>query len=247
MHLTGRQLLITGVLLLAASVAAPNRGLAVELDIDLLATQAQFRALGDEAGLALGYPQAAPAEALGFPGFDVGIEATVTPIDSDNIYWQLAFSGDPPDYLPVPRLRARVALPFGIDVGAVYAKIPYIVAGMIGGEIKWSVIKGGVAMPAVAVRGAYSTLLNVDELGLTSYSADVSVSKGFLIFTPYLGVGQVWTEAEDKSTPPNFNTERHSNTRMFVGLQIGIPLIRFTAEAAFAEVQSYTARLSAGF
>ena len=236
--------LLTSILIgLVITVATPLDVNAVDLDIDAL-SQAEFKNLSEEAGLAISYVAAAPAEQLGFPHFDVGVEATATTIDSDASYWQNAFSGDPPDFLVVPKLRARMGLPFGVDVGAVYSTIPYIKVSMIGGEVKWALLRGGVTMPAVAIRGSYTTLLGVDELKLSTYSADLSISKGITIFTPYAGVGQIWITAEDESPAPNLNSERHSKTRGFVGLQIGIPLVRFVMEAAFSTVQSYTARLS---
>ncbi|MEW6325383.1 MAG: hypothetical protein AB1515_08350 [Nitrospirota bacterium] len=239
----------SGILCLAIAmhVATAGLGRAIDFEFDPGLTQALFKDLGEEAGLAVSYMPAAPAEPLGFPGFDIGIEATATSIDSDDAHWQLAFSGDPPDFLVVPKLRARVGLPFGIDIGAVYSSIPYIKAGLLGGEVKWAALKGGAVMPAVAVRGAYTTLLSVDELDLTTYSADLSISKGFLIFTPYAGVGQVWIQAEEKSAAVALSDERISKTRGFVGLQIGVPLVSFLVEAAFASVPSYTARLSVGF
>jgi hypothetical protein len=239
--------LLTSILIgLVITVATPLDATAVDLDIDAL-TQQQFKDLSEEVGLAISYVAAAPAEPLGFPHFDIGVEATVTTIDSDASYWQTAFNGDPPDFLVVPKLRARIGLPLGIDLGAIYATIPYVKVNLIGGEVKWALLRGGVTMPAVAIRGAYTTLLGVDELKMETYSADLSISKGFTIFTPYAGVGQIWSRAQDKSSGPTLNTEQHSNTRGFVGLQIGIPLVRFVIEAAFLTVQSYTARLSVGF
>lgn len=245
-HLRHRILVasVTFCFAMVIHIVTPPPGAADDFDLTGL-LQDQFEALSEEAGLAISYAPAAPAEPLGFPHFDVGAEATITKIDSDALYWQAAFNGDPPSYLPVPKLRARVGLPFGVDVGAIYSTIPYIKVNVIGGEIKWAVFKGGIVMPAIALRGAYTTVLNVNEIDLDVYSADLSISKGFLIFTPYAGVGQVWIKAEEETG--TLEPERHSKTRGFVGLQIGVPLIRFAAEAAFSSVQSYTARLSVGF
>jgi hypothetical protein len=225
----------------------------INLDPNIL-TQSLFRDLSEEAGLAISYTAAAPAEPLGFPHFDVGVETSVTQIHSNATYWQAAFynNGTPPRVLPLPKLRARVGLPFGIDLGGNYAYLPGTNISMAGGEIKWAPYKGGIIMPAVAIRGTYTTLLGVSDLSIQTFGADLSISKGFAIFTPYLGVGQIWIKSKVTSSDPsivalNIRPETISRTRGFVGLQIGIPLIRFVAEAAFSAIPTYTARLSVGF
>jgi hypothetical protein len=252
MHLNDhvRRFIIVGAVCSAVAaqmVLMPPRATAVDFEIPPGFTQAQFDAMAEDAGLAVSYAAAAPAEPLGFPHFDVGVEATATKINPNDAHWSAVFNGDAPSYLLVPKLRARMGLPFGIDIGAIYSTIPYVKAGLLGGEVKWAAYKGSVVMPAIALRGTYTTTLNVDELKMETYSADISISKGFLVFTPYAGVGQVWVKAEEKSALVTLSPERFSKTRGFVGLQIGIPLIRFVLEGAFSTVQSYTARLSVGF
>src|SRR3990172_10016953 len=94
-----RRVIIAGAVcgvVAAQIIMMPPRAAAANLDLDLLTSQAQFKTLSEEAGLALGYPQAAPAEAIGFPGFDIGVEATLTKIDSNAAYWQAAFNNDAP-------------------------------------------------------------------------------------------------------------------------------------------------------
>jgi hypothetical protein len=210
-------------------------------------TQSEFHNLSKEAGLAISYAAAAPAEPLGFLHFDVGVEASVTNIDSGASYWQSAYTGSVPDYLVVPKLRGRFGLPFGIDVGAEYAYVPSSDIRMAGGEIKWAFFKGSTLMPAVSVRGTYTTLMGISDVDLQTYGADLNISKGIAIFTPYLGVGQVWIKSSTSSSVVSLSDETISETRGFLGLQVGIPLFSFVAEAAFSSIPTYTARLSMGF
>jgi hypothetical protein len=210
-------------------------------------TQNEFHNLSKQAGLAISYLAAAPAEPLGFLHFDIGVEASVTNIDSGASYWQSAYTGSVPDYLVVPKLRGRFGLPFGIDVGAEYAYVPSSDIRMAGGEIKWAFFKGSTVMPAVSVRGSYTTLMGVSDVDLQTYGADVNISKGFAILTPYLGVGEVWIKSSTSSSSVSLSDETISETRGFIGLQVGIPLISFVAEAAFSSIPTYTARLSMGF
>jgi len=210
-------------------------------------TQSQFHDLSEEAGLAISYLAAAPAAPLGFLHFDVGVEASFTHINSGASYWQSAFTGSVPDYLIVPKLRARLGLPFGIDVGADYAYVPDTNIKMAGGELKWALLKGGALMPAVSIRGSYTALMGVSDIDLQTYGADVNISKGIAIFTPYLGVGEVWIRSSSSSSAVSLSAETISKTRGFIGVQIGIPLFSFVAEAAFSSIPTYTARLSMGF
>jgi hypothetical protein len=210
-------------------------------------TQSEFHNLSKEAGLAISYLAAAPAEPLGFLHFDIGVEASVTNIDSGASYWQSAYTGSVPDYLVVPKLRGRFGLPFGIDVGAEYAAVPSSDIRMAGGEIKWAFFKGSTVMPAVSVRGSYTTLMGVSGINLQTYGVDANISKGFAIVTPYLGVGEVWIKSSTSGSSPSLSDESISETRGFVGVQVGIPLFSFVAEAAFSSIPTYTARLSMGF
>lgn len=241
-----RQALIASGMLLTLGVAIqPSRASDITLPPGF--TQSYFHDLTEQAGLAISFTQDAPAAALGFPHFDLGVESSFTQIDSGAPYWQLTYPGNPPHLLPVPRLRVRFGLPFGIDVGGIYGYAPNTNARMAGGEIKWAIIPGGTVMPAIAVRGSYTALLGVGDINLQTYAADLSISKGFAIFTPYLGVGEILIRSSENSQSVSLNSEEIMETRYFVGVQVGIPFISFAMEAAFSSIPTYTARLSVGF
>ncbi|MBI3358634.1 MAG: hypothetical protein HY037_03480 [Nitrospirae bacterium] len=157
--------------------------------------QAEFKSLSKELGLAVSYLPVSPAEPLGIVGFDVGIEVTAVSTESDSF----AKVGDPPKTLILPKLHLQKGLPLGIDIGAIYSKVSAIDASLVGGEIKYAIIAGNVALPAVAVRGAFTKLLGVDSLDLSTVSADLSVSKGFAFITPYAGAGLVKVTSKEKA------------------------------------------------
>lgn len=226
----------------------PNSVQAGDSDIDLSllgGVQSDFKELSRELGLATAYKPTAPAEALGILGFDVGIEMTFADIDNDSSYWSNA-TGDVPGILPVPKLHAIKGLPFNIDVGAMYSKVPSSDISLLGAELKWAFIEGGVVTPAVAVRGAYTKLDGVDGLDFNTKSLDVSVSKGFTLLTPYAGIGKVWIES-DPTGVPALQKEDISETKMFAGLKISLALLKIVAEYELAEIPSYSLKLSLGF
>jgi len=246
MHRRIRQALTAASLLLTLGFAVqPSAASDITLPVGF--TQSNFHDLTEQAGIAIGLMQAAPAAGMGFPHFDVGVQGSFTQIDSGAAYWQLAYPGNPPHLLPAPMLRARVGLPFGIDIGGAYGYAPGTNASMAAGEIKWAFIPGGVTMPAVAIRGSYTVLLGVGDINLQTYAADLSISKGFAIFTPYIGVGELWIKSSENSALVSLSSESILKTRGFVGIQIGFPIIRIAVEAAYASIPTYTARLSVGF
>ncbi len=217
-------------------------------------TQEQFKNFSRDFGLAISYVPLAPAEPLGdkLPGFDIGIEVTAVSLDTDKDYWKAveAVSGDKvPSTLPVPKLHAQVGFPFvPIDLGVVYTKIPGTNIEYMGGEIKYAILKGGVAMPALAIRGAYTKLSGVEDLDLSTRYLDLSISKGIAMVTPYAGYALVWIDSKEKSDLVTLQDESLTEGKAFVGAKITFfPLMNLVAEADFAEVNSYSLRLNLSF
>jgi hypothetical protein len=223
---------------------------AADNDIVLLPgyLQSEFKDLSETLGLLISYKPLAPAEPLGILGFDIGVEVTAVDIDQDASFLTKAISdANPPSYFVFPKLHAQKGLPFGIDVGVVYAKIQDSNIGLIGGEVKWAILKGSVATPALALRGSYTTLLGVGSLDLSTYGVDLSASKGFAFLTPYIGVGQVWIQSEANVPGLNLSDESLSRTKGFAGLKAKLLLLSLVAEAEISEVPSYTFRANVSF
>lgn len=229
-------------------LASFDRAWAINADIHLITgiTQKEFKDFSTEAGLALSYIPAAPAEPLGITGFDIGIEATIADIHEDRSYWT-KITSDPPSVLVVPKLHAQKGLPFGFDIGAVYSNIPQSNIAMIGGELKWAYLAGNTALPAIALRGSYTKLLGVGDLSLDTFGADVSISKGIAFVTPYAGYGQVWVRSKEKTDVLSLNQESMSLAKPFIGVKISLLLINLVLEADFSKIPLYTGRLNVGF
>lgn len=213
-----------------------------------------FGTIVREAGMLAAYRGVAPGEPQGITGFDIGVEASFIEVDTGK--WSQVLGGETTDYLAIPRLHVRKGLPFGLDIGLSYAKVVDSNIELLGGEIQWALLDGTAATPALAFRGSYSTLLGVDDLDLKTMAADAILSKGFLMFTPYIGAGAVRIEgkydgAEPSLTNPNLPTyladQKMTETRFFGGVQVAMALLRLTAEAEFSEVPVYTAKLSLGW
>jgi len=201
---------------------------AANLDAIGSLTQPEFRLLSEDLGAALSYKPILPAEPLGITGFDLGIEASTTKLENATIF-DKAVTGSAPDTLYLPKLHVHKGLPFGFDIGASYAAVPDSNIKVWGAEVRYAIIKGGVATPAVAVRGSYSALNGVDQLKLTTTGLDVSISKGFAMFTPYAGVGKVWVRSTPDSSTGLVKEDFDLN-KLFVGINMNLAVINIAIE-----------------
>lgn len=207
---------VVGVFLAAAAGAAA----AADLDQLQRLGQSAFRSLTEDLGAALSYKSLSPATPLGVTGFDVGVDASFTRLHTN------AFgvaSNSSKTTLPIARLRVQKGLPFNIDAGISFTELPGTNMRLWGGELRYAILPGSVATPAVAVRGTYSKLTGVNQLDFDTKSIDVSVSKGVLGVTPYGGVGYVWASGTPRNVP-GLSSETAGLGKAFVGVNIGLAL-----------------------
>ncbi len=221
-------------------------------DIDALQNlnQDEFRLFSEDLGAALSYKAVAPAEPLGITGFDVGVEITATSLKNDQTFDKASAEGGL-STLPLAKLHAHKGLPFGIDVGAFYASVPSTNISLIGAELRYALIEGGIAIPAVAVRGTYSRLNGVDQLDLDTKGLELSISKGFAMLTPYAGVGQIWVTSTPKAeavTPGNLTEESFTQTKYYLGANLNLGLLNFAVEGdKTGDASTYGAKLGFRF
>lgn len=212
-----------------------------------------FEDIAHETGTLIAFRSLAPASGSDVFGLDIGVEVSVMDIESDS--WDLILdSGDAPSSLAAPKLHGRVELPFNINVGAIYSKIPESNIALFGGELQWAAIDGSAVMPAVALRGSFSNLSGVDDFDLSTYGLDAVVSKGFgmgIKLTPYAGIGMISIAGEytgdDVILKPLLKDQDFTDMRTFVGAELQLGFIRFTVDGEFGEYTVYTGKVSAGF
>jgi hypothetical protein len=140
-----------------------------------------------------------------------------------------------------------LGLPLNFDVGAFYSEAPNADIKLYGGELRYAIIEGGTATPAVAIRGSLTKMTGVDQLSFDTKGLDVSISKGFAMFTPYAGVGEVWSD----STPngiPTLTKESFNQNKFYVGCNVNILLVNLDLEYdKTGSDQSYSAKLGVRF
>ncbi len=195
----------------------------------VLNCQQQFRGIVEDTSAAINYKALGPAEATGLLGFGIGAFANYT--ETENPQAWKALTGSDVDQIGMVGIVAHKGLPLGIDVGAFYTTIPGADVDVFGAEVRYAILEGGVASPALAVRGSYTATKGIDDLKYRAYGADVSLSKGLTLVTPYAGAGYVWATATPEGSLANsLDEEDVSNARFFVGARITLLILELTPE-----------------
>lgn len=189
-------------------------------------SQAQFQGLTQDLGSALSYKDMMPAAPLGITGFDVGITGVDTRIASSQAWHAATGSGS--NNIFVPSLQAQKGLPFGFDVGLTYGEVPGSNVRVIGGDLSYAIIGGGLLSPALTIRGTYTKMTGVGEMGLNTRSVELCLSKGFVFITPYIGVGRVRTAG----TPHvgTLSAVTLYNTKEYIGADINLGIANLDLE-----------------
>jgi hypothetical protein len=130
-----------------------------------------------------------------------------------------------------------------------YSYVPDSNVKIYGAELGVAILEGGVATPAIGIRGTYTKLDGVDELDFQTAGIDASISKGFLIITPYAGAGMVWIDSKPKgSVIGNLDEEKFWQPRYFAGAKLTpFPLFSITAEVEYSVRPIYSLKAAIGF
>ncbi len=211
--------LISGMCL--AMVAAPTALMAGNNFEDLAdIDQEQFDDVTEYLGAATSYKAVSPAEPLGLAGFDVALELTATKLDKE-LFDEVADGDWDLSYLPLPKLHVHKGLPFGVDIGAFLSAVPETDIRVFGGEVRYAILEGSTVTPALAIRATYSRLEGEDELELDNKGIELTVSKGFVMATPYAAIGMVRTVGEAVEED-GLNKAIIDSTKMVVGVNLNL-------------------------
>ena len=135
----------------------------------------------------------------------------------------------------------------GFDLGAFYTSIPGTNISLWGAEVRYAILEGGVAQPALGLRGTYTKLSGVDQLDFNTTGLELLISKGMAIFTPYAGVGRVWTTSNPVGVS-NVSKEEFTQGKYFVGGNFNFGLANLALEAdKTGDATSYGVKLGFRF
>jgi hypothetical protein len=219
--------------LFAISVAAAlssgfaTQAVAADLTNFSTVTQAQFVALSKDLAAVTSTKAMEPAAPLGLAGFDISASTAMTQTKA-GAAWN-AVTGGGAVHLTQTKLSVTKGLPWGIDVGAFTSTVASTNVTAKGFHLKYALIDGGALMPAVALRGNYSKTSGVSQMDLTNTGYDLLISKGFVGFTPYAGVGTVRTQANVQGVSQLSSTS-FSQNKSFVGFSWNMLMLNLCAE-----------------
>jgi hypothetical protein len=217
-------------------------------------TQRAFRRFAREFGSVGAFKHGAPPTTLGRWGVSLGVEQIFFSVEDKSDAWNDTFAHPDSQHelgsdLSFPKLRLRVGLTDGLDVGAFYSENPSANYGWLGLEAKYGLLRQSAEMPvSVAIRGAYTKTLYVDDMDMHAVSADVSVGRTFWnAVTPYLGVGSDAVYVRETSDAVDLRSEALVVPRLTAGLEARYWHVTVGAEAQLSAITSYQAQVAFTF
>lgn len=205
-----------------------------------------------------GFVNTASVHSIG--GLDVGVRGVfaVIPDELQNI----VTTPDLPDPLqdanvvPLPFFHGSLGLPANFEVTAKFFTFPLAdePSGnitLLGGALKYGLLKDNLTTPAIALLIGYQTILVPDEYAfgtVSTWSFKGFVSKNFSILTLYGGGGIERTALTIDI--PGFIKRDYDLTypNGTVGLRLSpLPLLKVNADYNFGEITNFTAGVSLSF
>lgn len=237
--------------LLAALAAAPA---ASAWSVSPSASRAEFEAFHSRFAASMyAYPRHGAAP-LGLIGFDVWAELAADEGFAGEPFFDGAVSGDlTGDLLLFGRVGARKGLPGGIDIGLSYGQALEGDLELATAEIGWAIVDGGLISPTLGLRLTGTRTIESGAYELDQYGAELILSKGFAILTPYVGGGVVYSEGRldrgletDGTSAAAFETD---DTRFvaYAGLTLNLVLPKITVEVEHGEAVTGAVRVAFGF
>lgn len=213
---------------------------AADLDNLQALDQAEFGSLAEDLTAVGGYKSVEPTEPYGLIGYDISAGASAVRLSYKNV-WQQA--GANVSTLSFARVSVTKGLPLGFDVGGHIASVPETGMQVYGAQLRYALHEGGVLTPAVGLRASVTRLSGVDKLDLATRALDLSMSKAFGPFTPYAGIGRVWSDATPDASL-DLDEENVALTRTYGGVRFSAVVLQLTFEAEqIGETMGYSAGL----
>ncbi len=146
------------------------------------------------------------------------------------------------------RVGVRKGLPGGIDLGVSYGRALGGDVKLASAEIQYAILEGGLVKPALSIRVTGTRALDSDTYDLDQYGAEVLLSKGFAVLTPYVGAGLVRSEGTlDRGSLLSGFEEKETRTIFYGGVTLNLLLPKITVEIEKAEVLQGAVRVGIGF
>lgn len=217
--------------------------------------QTMYKSLMSELALVMAPRMLAPADTLGYSGFQLMFETSFTQISNHADFWQQGVQNVSGGFLSTVSVMARkgIWLPLpGFEIGAGATKLIDSSMYAVQGYAKLALHEGfhDWALPSFAVTGAVSHLLGSPEVDLTTVDIHATVSKSFGIggtvtLDPYVGAGTLlsFVRGEVIDTTPNVDAFRDGPSSTDVNNNTTFPdpdtIVRWRIFAGFRLVYAF--------
>ena len=213
-------------------------------------TQDAFHRFVREFGSVSAFKMASPPTTLRKGGVGFGLEYVSFTVEERSDAWNDTFA-HPDAYhelgsdKALPKARLRVGVSDRVEVGAFFAKNPIANYGWVGLEGKYGMLRQSETMPvSLALRGAYTKTLYIDDMDMHAFTADVAAGRTFWnMFTPYLDLGADLVHARETTDVVALESETQLVPRVSGGFELRYWHIGFGAEVHVSEVTSYQLQL----
>jgi len=216
-------------------------------------TQAEFQTFTAELGSILRFRQLGDVAPIGKGRFDIGVHYANTAIDDSKGAWNNTMSHPASDHylgqsIQFPRIVGRIGVSNRVDVGVWGGVAPGSNYGIVGGDVKIALMTQGPTRPvSVAIRPNVSSLVGPQEVWVGNASIDVSVSRTFGAWSPYLGVSTSASLGIEHSKDVDLDPATAHSGLAFAGLSYRWRTLVLSAEAENGELTSYAFRVSTRF
>lgn len=193
------------------------------------------------------YPRHGAAP-LGLIGFEVYADATYDEGFDDEEFNDTAIDGDfTGGFLSIARIGARKGLPGGFDIGLAYGRALEGDVKLLSADLQYAILKGGLVKPALSVRLTGTRTLDAEAYELDQYGAELLLSKGFTILTPYIGGGIVYSKGTLDRDLLGSLEEEETEGVIYAGVTLNLLLPKITVEVEKGDVLQGAVRVGFGF
>lgn len=195
-----------------------------------------------EIGSALRFNQTSPAASLGILGFNAGVNIKMFNLTKDE--WRNAIGDSTvPSMLITPQLVLSKGIIMGTDLEIMYMPVIGGSVGVGGAAVKFPLMSGSIVKPTIALRLAYSTLLQKTNFSYNNTDISLSISKGFPFITPYALVSMHNTKL--KSSDLGFNKSEKC-FEYGAGAKVSLGLFNIIGSIMLGEAQNYNLSFNIG-
>jgi hypothetical protein len=213
---------------------APSVNHIIDLRPEL--TKGEFAEFTAELGSALRFRQLGDARTLARGDVDVSVEFASAAIDTAN------------RSVSFPRIVGRFGVSDRVDIGAWGGLNTSANYGLVGGDAKIVLLRGGPARPVtLSIRPSLTTLVGPSEVFAASASIDLTVSRAFGAVSPYAGVATTASAAMERSTEVDLDPATAEGSVAYAGLSYHWRTVVMSAEMEKGTQVSYAFRLGTRF